>query len=164
VEEENDYHKGIKKLNTSLKYNMKVEKEYKIFVYRYQKFAGHHVIVISDQQNNDIIFGLQVNSTRSQAIIGKGRAIAQVDIFDGNKSHLEFKGPVTCTLHELAVKAGRILDQNSVYNLANNNCQNFCNKFLKVNDLPTYATDVEKAGIFAGMLSIVGFKSSSSTV
>ena len=104
--------------------------------------------MLSDGENDDIILGLQVNAGKKQAIAGQERSIAQVAIFNGNKSKLENKGKVLCTLNELATRAERVLASNQQYNLLSNNCQTFCNKFLAANGLPTYSTDITKTVIF----------------
>ena len=95
---------------------------------------------------------------KSQAISGKEKAIAKVTEFRGDKNSLEFKGEVNCSLYELAERAARVLDSNRQYNWLSNNCQNFCNKFLETNGLPTYQTDVEtvqSVGLFAAGIALL---------
>jgi len=128
---------------------------YKLSVYRYKihhstNFAAHHVIVISDGSNTDITFGLTVNTKQQYE-----RAKAEVKNFKGDKSQLEFKGQVVSTLYELAKKADMILDDNPHYKLLSNNCQNFCNKFLEKNGLPTYSTDIDYTWILTGALAML---------
>jgi len=121
--------------------------------------------VISDGNNTDITFGLTVYATKHQATTGQERARAEVETFKRDKSQLEFKGQVVSTLYNLAKKADMILDDNPNYHLLSNNCQNFCNKFLEKNGLPTYLTDIQNLGIWAAgtalLLSYLGFRGSS---
>lgn len=59
---------------------------------------------------------------------------------------------VHCSLYELAETAATIIASNNHYNLLNNNCQNFCNKFLAAHSLPLYATDTEILQSAGGMV------------
>jgi len=166
----NDFHKGICNLTTQ--HEMDDVRDYQLSLYKNKKNLGqnfffrHHCIVIRDR-NEDITFGLTVDPcTLQEAVDGEKKALAEVKIFHGDKNDLEVKGSVKCTLNELALKAGGILDNNQHYYLLKNNCQNFCNYFLIANGLPTYKTDVEKIGILAVLaspfLSYFGFQGSSS--
>ena len=59
------------------------------------------------------------------------------------KKYLSKKREITCSLRELTETAAKIFENNPNYDLIENNCQNFCNNFLKRYGLPTYVTDVE---------------------
>jgi len=133
-------------------------KKYQISVYRYLRFGGHHAIVISDGTTPHITFELTVMAGKSQAISGQERALAKVTEFSGDINNLEYKGEVECSLYELAERAARVLDSDRQYNWLSNNCQNFCNKFLESNDLPTYKTDVQSvqsAGLIVAAITLL---------
>ena len=122
---------------------MTKKKNYTISVDRKQLFGGHHIIVIRDGEHEDISFEITVESKISAAV-GSERAIAKVAIYnETNRDYLEQKGEVYLSLCQLAETAARILESNPHYHLLNNNCQNFCNKFLEACKLPTYATDTQ---------------------
>ena len=123
---------------------MKRRKKYQISVYKNQLILGHHAIVISDGENEDITFELTVAGDKTSALSGQERAIAKVAIFDSNnKNDLAYKGEKQCSLYQLADIAASILDSDRQYDVISNNCQHFCNKFLERNGLSTYATDGE---------------------
>lgn len=131
---------------------MRRRKRYTISVDRQQIIAGHHVIVISDGKHEDITFELTVKGSNKVSVIlnPDTEAIAKVAIYDKtDRSYLEQKGEVDCSLYQLAETAAGILQKDKHYHLLNNNCQIFCNRFLAAYGLPTYATDadiVQKAG------------------
>ena len=150
----NDFSEGIINLNTRHRNFMRKKKNYTISVDRGRFIAGHHVIVISDGKHEDITFELTVKGSKISAISGQEEAVAKVAIYDAtDRSYLEQKGSVHCSLYELAETAARILASNNHYNLLNNNCQNFCNKFLTANGLQTYATDTEILQTAGGIIS-----------
>ena len=123
---------------------MNRRKRYTISVDRKQLFGGHHVIVISDGTHEDITFELTFKGSVVSAVIGQEEAVAKVAIYDKtDRSYLEEKGVVKNSLYELSETAAGILKDNPHYHLLNNNCQNFCNKFLGTYNLPTYTTDAE---------------------
>jgi len=123
---------------------MNKRKRYQISVYKNRLIAGHHAIVISDGENEDITFELTVAGDITNAFSGQEQALAKVAIFNSdNRKDLKYSKEKRCTLYQLAETAARILDNNRQYNVVNNNCQHFCNKFLESNGLPTYTTDDE---------------------
>ena len=123
---------------------MRRKKSYTISVDHKQVIGGHHIIVISDGKHEDISFELTVKGSKFSATVGQEEAVAKVAIYDEtNRDYLKQKGEVYCTLYELAETAASILKNNPHYDLLNNNCQDFCNKFLAAYNLPTYATDTE---------------------
>ena len=141
----NDFSEGIKNLNSSHRSFMRKKKNYTISVDRKQLFGGHHIIVISDGEHEDISFEITVDS-KVNAAKGSERAKAKVAVYnETNRDYLEQKGEVYYSLYQLAETAARILENNQYYHLFNNNCQNFCNKFLGACNLPTYATDTQVA-------------------
>ena len=153
----NDFSEGVMNLNTRHRDFMRKRRNYTISVDRQQLIGGHHIIVISDGKNEDITFELTFKGSKLSATAGQEEAIAKVAIYDGaNRNYLERKGEVYRTLYELAETAASIFTDNPHYNLLNNNCQNFCNKFLAAYNLPTYATDteiVQTAGKFISTVS-----------
>ena len=133
---------------------MRRKKKYTISVDHRQLIGGHHVIVISDGKHADITFELTVKGSNLSAIAGQEEAVAKVAIYDAtDRSYLKQKGEVHCSLYELAETAAIILASNKHYDLLNNNCQNFCNKFLAAYNFPTYATDTEIIKTAGGILS-----------
>jgi len=119
---------------------MNKRKRYKISVYK----VGHHAIVISDGENEDITFEITAAGSKISAISGQEQALAKVAIFNSdNRKDLKHTREKWCTLYQLAQTAASILDSNRQYDVVNNNCQHFCNKFLKNNGLPTYTTDTK---------------------
>jgi len=123
---------------------MNKRKRYKISVYKSQVIAGHHAIVISDGKNEDITFEITVAGGKISAVSGQEQALAKVAIFESDKrKDLKYTREKRCTLYQLTQTATNVLDSNRQYDVVNNNCQHFCNKFLQSNSLPTYTTDDE---------------------
>ena len=133
---------------------MRRKKNYTISVDHKQLIGGHHIVVISDGEHQDISFELTVKGSKLSATVGQEEAVAKVAIYDEtNRDYLNQKGEVYCTLYELAETAASILKNNPHYNLLTNNCQNFCNEFLAAYNLPTYATDTEKVQIAGNIIT-----------
>ena len=152
----NDFSEGIMNLNTRHRNFMKRRRNYTISVDRQQLIGGHHIIMISDGKHEDITFELTVRGSKLSATVGQEEAVAKVAIYDAtNRNYLEEKGEVYRTLYELAETAARILTDNPHYDLLNNNCQSFCNKFLAAYNLPTYATDAEMVKTAGKIISTV---------
>ena len=161
----NDFSVGIMNLNTSHSSFMRRKRKYTISV---DRSGLHHVIVISDGKHEDITFELTAKGSKISAVatvVGlQTEAIAKVAIYDEtDKSGLERKGEVHCSLHELAETAASILESNPHYHLLNHNCQTFCNKFLKAYHLQTYETTSEKitavAVVAGAVTSLLGSSS-----
>ena len=152
----NQFSEGIKNLKTRHRNFMGRKKIFTISVDRRRIFGGHHVIVISDGRLKDITFELTFKGSMLNAISGQEAAVAKVAIYDAiDKSHLEQKGVVYCSLNGLANTAATILASDKHYSLLDNNCQNFCNKFLAAYGLPTYATDTAMLQTTVGIINKV---------
>ena len=142
----NDFYDGIMRLNTRHRRDINKRKRYQISVYKNRLIAGHHAIVISDGENEDITFEITVAGGITSVFSGQEQALAKVAVFNSdNRKDLKYSKEKQCTLYQLAETAARILDSNRQYDVLNNNCQHFCNKFLESNGLPTYTTDDEIA-------------------
>ena len=149
----NDFSEGIKNLNTRHRYFIGSRKIFTISVDRRRMFGGHHVIVISNRRLKDITFELTFKGSMLNAVSGQEEAVAKVAIYDAtDRSHLEQKGEVSCCLYGLADTAATILKSNKHYDLLDNNCQNFCSKFLAAYGLPSYATDKEIVHTVGGFI------------
>lgn len=124
----NDFSEGIVSLHTKHRKFMQVKKGYAIFLDHRQSLD--HVIVIRDGENEDISFELTIKGSKSS---GQEEAVVKVTVYDEtNRSHLQQKATVVCSLYELAAKAAEILESNPHHELLTNNCQEFCNKFIEV--------------------------------
>ena len=157
----NDFYTAIIKLPTLHKNFMHLRRGYHIKVYRGKCFGQHHYIVIHDGVNEDITLELAAVGEKS-AISETGEVTAVVRTLVGAKcSSLEHKGYVELTLYALTKVAADIINTNPHYNLLCNNCQDFCNKFLKALNIKTYMTDSEKA---AKIGVVAGYAASSSIV
>ena len=129
----NCFFKDIIKLPTLHKFFMLDIRKYRIL--SYQPFLSHHVIVVSDGKNEDITLELTKDEKYNKAMIPKSA------VFDGNKDALIEMGTKDCSLYEQTEIAQQVFDNHGEYNLISNNCQDFCNKILRANGLPTYQTD-----------------------
>ena len=73
------------------------------------------------------------------------RIIPKCVQFQGEITDLKLKQKVECTFKELADEAMEILRSMGDYQLFGNNCQNFCNYFLKAMEAPQYKTTARTA-------------------
>ena len=71
--------------------------------------------------------------------VERGGSVAELMLkFSG--FNMEKQGTVNTTMRKLSELAERIRQEMGTYRLLSNNCQHFCNTFLKALDLPTTAT------------------------
>jgi len=124
-----------------------IDKELCYKVYVHCPFVGHHCIVLA----NDLGLGCLTLELTVNNDVPDGRATStvapKVQLYSGDVNQLSYKGEVECTLERLSECAYEVLLSMGQYNLALNNCQHFCDKFLDKIGLPGHVTDTTKIGI-----------------
>ena len=74
-----------------------------------------------------------LRGSKLSATVGEEEAVAKVAIYDEtDRSHLQQKATVVCSLYALAETAAGVLKSNPHHDLLANNCQQFCNKFIEI--------------------------------
>ena len=98
----------------------------------------HHKIVVSSAKHGFVTLELSVYEKRVVPVCQQ---------FHGILKELEWKKEVECTFEDLAEEAIILLRSMGDYFLLGNNCQNFCNYFLKRMGAEQYMTTAEKFAI-----------------
>ena len=98
----------------------------------------HDKIVVSSAKYGMVTLELSVND--------KGEIVPKCQQFHGSAMEMNCQKEVKCTFKNLAEIATEILETMAAsgYSLKDNNCQDFCNKFLKMMDAPQYKTTPEQ--------------------
>ena len=109
------------------------------------KGGFHDSMVVSSAKYGMVTLELSVNE--------EGEIVPKCQQFNGSAMELNCQKEVECTFKDLAEIATEILKPMAAsgYSLKNNNCQDFCNKFLKVMDAPQYKTTSEIATSATGI-------------
>lgn len=102
--------------------------------------SGHfhdRIVLASEERYGYITFELSLNDKKKDKKI-----VPKCEKFEGNVQKLQRKKELVCTLKGLADDATVILHSMDAegYNVITNNCQNFCNHFLKKVDAKPYMT------------------------
>ena len=114
------------------------------------KASFHDKIVVSSSKYGFVTLELSLDMERSQIV-------PMCQQFHGQVSELEWKKEVECTFEDLADVAIKILRSMGPYSLTRNNCQNFCNYFLKEMEAPQYMTTQKQVVIASAIgIGIVG--------
>ena len=98
----------------------------------------HDSIVVSTFKYGSVTLELSKCETEK-------RIVPKCVHFQGVKEDLVLKKTVQCTFQNLAEVAMEILLEMGDYDLFTNNCQSFCNFFLKALDAPQYKTTAREA-------------------
>lgn len=131
----NQFFAAIRNLPTLHSNVMMDIRKYRILSYRPP--LAHHAIVISDRKNEDVTLELTVDENL--------KPLPKSAVFNGGDEKFLIEiGTKDCSLYEQTVIAQQVYDNHGCYNLIDNNCQDFCNKILLANGLPTYETDSQK--------------------
>ena len=130
----NHYFAAIRNLPTLHSNFMMDIRKYHILSYRPP--LAHHAIVISDGKNEDVTLELTLDENF--------KLLPKSAVFNGDENHLKEMGTKYCSLYKQTEIAQQVYDNHGCYDLINNKCQDFCNKFLQANGLPTYETDAQK--------------------
>ena len=110
----------------------------------------HDKIVVSSPKYGFVTLELSIDAERSEIV-----PVCQQ--FHGQVSELEWKKEVECTFEDLAEEAIKILRSMGHYSLIRNNCQNFCNYFLKEMEAPQYMTTQKQVAIGSAIgIGVVG--------
>ena len=151
---ETTFYEQMMALNSRHKKFMTDCRYYEIYVY--SPFVNHHCIVLADKKGAFKPLTIELTVNDIDTIDGVDRQTAPKSrLYLGKLNDLNYKGEVYCTLERLCEVAYRVLKDMGSYNLAFNNCQHFCDRFLKQIGLPGHMTDTAKIGWFAALGGVI---------